>query len=283
MLKSNLLILTLALLQACSSGDKKTTDSKTDSPVNDKRSSKEILEKEEQQFTYNKPSLEEKLKAAVLKNNRREIRRLSSIILEREPQNYSANFALGMAAYKEKKYGISRIFWEKASKSAENSSAVLNNLAILDQIEGDDSQAIKTLKQSVAKNRSNLVALHNLSKLYLKYNNYKSALVSLELIRNIDDKDFTLINNYGVSLAMNGQAKKAVNFLKQAYSKSDRLVNIGINLVRAYVDAKDYRSAESELIRIEAINSDAKYRNQIRNLRARISSLKSKVPTGGGK
>jgi Flp pilus assembly protein TadD len=242
-------------LVSCASDSKKPEVSpqkvkKQDEIIGYGQEENEVIEVAEVQM--NEESLEDQLKKALEKNNFEDVKLISAKLLSRDESNVYALNALGVLNYKEKKYGIASIFWNRVLKKDPENSSALNNLGVIAIREKRDSDAIVLFKKAIRYNSDNVAALGNLGSLYLKYYNFKAAEASLDIAYSDYKKDPYFLSNYAV--ARQGTGRSGLSRMKDAMDMQKKNVDLGMNYASMLVFAeKDLTEAEILLTQMKLL------------------------------
>jgi predicted CXXCH cytochrome family protein len=117
------------------------------------------------------------------------------------------------------------------------------NLASSFNIEGNNAEALKTLKEALAIDPQNDRIYYNLGLLYYELGEIPSAIESFHKAVQLNSENTGLYYNYGLLLQQQGQSKKAEQILLKGYSLNPQAINVNYALAFLYANQNQPQKA----------------------------------------
>ena len=276
---SLLLLPTLAFAQFDDSESEAAMDPKDD--LSNELTETTTEKPDEQPFEKADVSKEDISRLAQAKKSKNEaaIVKAAAEILSKDPNHLLALNTLGIFYFESKKYGISKILFERALRTSKQEPALYNNLGIVFLAEGDLPLAMDYFKKSIAAKSDYKIGATNLSSIYLEYGDFKRAIAPLEDgykatrsdLRRGDSSAIEIANNYAVALMGIGENDKAKGIYENIYEANVRnpipYLNYAILLVEVQKKKKDAFRVISKL----------KFMTEDKEILRRVDELEKKL------
>jgi putative PEP-CTERM system TPR-repeat lipoprotein len=180
---------------------------------------------------------------------------------EAKPNEKSA-ILLAYALEGNKQHKDSIAFLEKYSAKNKENSQINLHLAELYLI-NDYNKSIETYEKLIVKEPKNVIALNNLSWLYMEQGKFKQALEYCEKAYELAAKNPNVVDTYAQVLLKSGNKVEALVKAEQAYtlSKSEN-VDIALNFAETLLANDDKEQAKNILLNISAKTEKQKTRHQ---------------------
>lgn len=289
-MKIVLLLAGLCFIAACSSSNKKSSES-SQSKVND--SSELIIEdstgnkntkKDKKPIVLDQAQGKKSAEASansegsrssyaqlnlLIKNQDEDgILKEGSRILMQNANDVKALNAMAMVYYKRGQQGLAKNLLAKAQKISP-SYEVYSNLGIILLANNEKSEALKNFKKAIELNPNDTVSASNAGSIYIKANDYEKATVALEIAYRRGIKDYRILNNYAVALVGVGKFDKAEVVYKEALKENanskDVLFNYAILLIE---HLKRHQEGLDILQRLKFIGIPDDSRSKVQELEA---------------
>jgi tetratricopeptide (TPR) repeat protein len=174
-------------------------------------------------------------------------------ILELEPRNIEALFYKGIIHFELGDLKGSKEILDTIPSKEEN-AAVLNNISVINDIEGNTNAAMEYIDNALSILNDNPIILLNKAILLLKQKNYNEAKVMIE---SIEQKNSYTQFYYSCILAKLGNLKEALSQLKIGLNMEPKFGEYYFNLGKIYEAMKDEKKAEEVYIRGLKVESDS--------------------------
>jgi tetratricopeptide (TPR) repeat protein len=227
-----------------------------------------------------------------------EAEQLFSQVLEREPNNVSAAYDLGVVSERkgdfrraQERYeaahkldphhtptllNLGRVYrllgqfdlaialYEKALKAPgrEFDAQLLNNLAVSYRLAKRYDKAEETLRKLLSRTADNPEAYKNLALLYYDQGNYRLAEFISSTARKLDEKDPGVYNNLGMIYLKQDEKPRALAQFQKAVELDPNFAPGHLNMGAMALSYRDYGNAEQSLrkaLELDAASPEARY------------------------
>ncbi len=179
----------------------------------------------------------------------------------------------GVYYYQQGKYGLARIFFNRAMKSHPNEPALHNNLGIIFLAENKNRPAIASFRKAMELNKTYSIGSANLGSIFVEYKDFGRAVDLLKEGYNAVKSDLKrgvgleVANNYALALSGTGDFNKAKSIyqdmIKVDSGNVTALLNYSILLIQKL---KDKKEGEKQLNRLKFLAEDDRTRKSIDEL-----------------
>ena len=281
-MKQNLLILlSLGLLIACSSGSHKSDNSDSPAaesnsewdtppaaapePAKNKKETAKSDSSNEVKPSQPTPNADaQALVDAVKAGNDEAISKAASNILGKNPNDLRALNALGLYHYRKGHYPAALLMFNKAMKVNPNISEVHNNMGLTFLAQKENRDAMKEFRKAVELSPNDPIPAGNIGSIYIENKDYTKAQTALEIAYRKNSRDPKVLNNYGIALTANGKYNEAKDIYKQALSLSQTDRNIMLNYAILLIDHLKQNQEGLDLInKLRFLGPSTEARNRI--------------------
>ena len=252
------------MLVGCSSTTEKSSPGKSNtltaqdvklSPSDIKKQEK-INEDIEKSLKTDTNAALERFKSALKANNEDSLLKAAAELLGKNPDNTDVLSGLADYYYRKGYPDAAKIFYTRILDKKPDHADSNNNLGALSLKEGKDAEAVVYFKKALQGNRRHVAANYNLGSYYLKYLDYEKAEQLLETAYDQDSKNYSIANNYAVSLRGTGQLDKALGVYRSVEGKSSNSVSMINQAILLAEFKKDYKGAREIVGKIRFITTD---------------------------
>ena len=137
-------------------------------------------------------------------------------ILKKKPNNFQANFFLGILSAINKKFDIAKKLLNKATEiDPTNSNAYANLGNVLKELK-EYNEAINCYEKSIQIQSDNIISHQNFGNLLNELKKYQKAKVCYEKVIHVQPNNITVLNNLGNVLKELKEYKKAISCYEKA-------------------------------------------------------------------
>ena len=211
-----------------------------------------------------------------------QIKKTISNILGIDKNNVKALNHLAIIYIRDKKYGIARILLDRALRQSPKNHILLNNLAVIDLYMGEEGTALSGFISAKRSKKSDKVTSSNLGSFYLKYGDYKKALVLLESAYEGSRTELKkgvlravqTANNYAVALVQSGKPRDAAKVYKEIVEADTSNELIMLDYLALSVDVlKDRKEGLRVASKLKFLSEDRKILRELEKIEGRLDRL----------
>ncbi len=195
--------------------------------------------------------------------------------LSKNKKDLKALNLLAIYHLNKRRFGLARTIFARALGSHPRSSAIHNNLGVINLLEKKRKKAIKSFKKAINEDSNNFSAIMNLATIYIQNDSYEKAEKLLKRAYREKPKNLEVLTYYSLVLSETKDFSRAKKIYKKALSLGAGLenhINYAILLVDSMSDSK-MGLVEIKKIKLKTLNS--RQRKLLSNLEKRsLSGLK---------
>ncbi|MEK6628962.1 MAG: tetratricopeptide repeat protein [Bdellovibrionota bacterium] len=207
------------------------------------------------------------LEKAITSGNNESIKTISNDLLQMNSKDLKALNALAMYYYNKQQLAAAELLLNKALTSHPKSSAVYNNLGLIELAKNEKKEAINMFHKALELDSKNHSAAANIAAIYVKNKSYQYAVIALEKFADIKLIGVDSLNNYAIALQATGKLDDASDIyesiLKKVPDHKSALLNFSILLIEK--QAK-YNDGLDIINRLKFVGIDNESRELIKNL-----------------
>lgn len=140
---------------------------------------------------------------------------------------------IGSCFLLEKKYRKALLYYNKALEFNSSYTPVLNNIAVMYRLKGEDQKALVMLNRAVRSDSNAKTPSFNVAQLLLRYALYKKAETQFLKLNRIKPNDIEVLNGIAVSKLFQGKYQDALSYYKKIDDDYWERPYIGINVAFA--------------------------------------------------
>jgi len=147
-----------------------------------------------------------------------------------------------------------------------NDIQVLQDIATHSEALGKRDQAIAHYQTLLSRNNANILALNNLSMIYIDEKNHPEALKTAQKAYDLAQNNPIIQHTYGLALLRNGQAEKALPILRSSFLQLPQLDEVKLHLAESLIANNKQEEVKKMLDEIIANKDSQNFHEKAKDL-----------------